>query len=91
MESQRMRTLSTGVSVPTLGLGTYMLTDADRHPQAIYDAIVRSGYRFLDCATRYGNEELVGQALQRAIGEGAVERKDIFIVTKIWMSDFKDP
>lgn len=57
----------------------------------IYDAIVKSGYRFIDCATRYGNEELVGSAIKRAINEGVVCREDLFVVTKLWMTDFKDP
>lgn len=45
----------------------------------------------LDCATLYENEELVGQAIQRAISEGVVRREELFIVTKLWPTDFKDP
>jgi len=78
--------------MPTIGLGTYQLTDSERHPDIMHKAIVESGYRFLDCATKYANEELVGQAIQRAtITDGSVQRKDLFIVTKLWMTDFKDP
>ena len=77
--------------MPTLGLGTFSLKDPEKHPQVIYDAIVTSGYRLLDCATRYANEEIVGQSLKRALTEGAVAREDMFVVTKLWMSDFKDP
>ena len=87
----RTVTLSTGQSMPTLGLGTYCLTDESKHPQVIYDAIVQCGYRLLDCATFYANEALVGQALKRAITDGAVRREDMFVVTKLWMNDFKDP
>ena len=57
----------------------------------MYDAIVQCGYRFLDCATMYKNEELVGQAMQRSFSEGGLVREDLFIVTKLWMTDFKDP
>lgn len=57
----------------------------------IYDAIVQYGYRFLDCATMYKNEELVGQAITRAISEGGIARDDLFVVTKLWMTDFHDP
>lgn len=45
----------------------------------------------LDCATMYKNEELVGEAVERAISEGHVTREEIFIVTKLWMTDFHDP
>ena len=77
--------------MPTLGLGTLELNEVERHPQVIYEAIVNGGYRLFDCATDYENEELVGKAIQRAITEGHVRRDDLFIVTKIWCSDFKDP
>ena len=83
--------LSTGKAMPTVGLGTYSLTDPDKTPQLVYDAIVQGGYRLLDCATLYANEELVGLGVERAISEGHVRREDLFIVTKVWMSDFKDP
>ena len=52
--------LSNGKDMPTVGLGTYSLKDAEKTPQLIYEAIVDGGYRFLDCATLYENEELVG-------------------------------
>jgi len=87
----RTVTLSTGQIVSTLGLGTYALKDETKHPQVIYDAIVQCGYRFLDCAKIYNNEALVGQALTRAITEGGVSREDMFVVTKLWMGDFKNP
>ena len=51
-----------------------------------------SGYRFLDCGAYYKNEEIVGNALSRVLSEGgSVRREDIFVVTKVWMCDFKDP
>ncbi len=57
----------------------------------IYEAIVNGGYRLLDCATLYANEEIVGQAMERAISEGHVKREDLFVVTKVWMDCFHDP
>ena len=77
--------------MPTVGLGTYCLTDAEKHPDVMYRAICELGYRFLDCATMYKNEELVGQAIKRAQDDSAVTRDDLFIVTKLWATDFKDP
>ena len=62
----RTVTLSTGQVMPTCGLGTFGLKDAEKHPQVIYDAIVQCGYRLIDAATVYSNEELVGQAINRA-------------------------
>ena len=53
-------TLANGQVVPTIGLGTFKLTDAEKHPQIMYDAIAKDGYRLLDCAKYYHNEELVG-------------------------------
>mmetsp|Transcript_41531 Transcript_41531/g.54678 ORF Transcript_41531/g.54678 Transcript_41531/m.54678 type:complete len:138 (+) Transcript_41531:70-483(+) len=73
--------------MPNVGLGTYSLTDV----QTIYDSIVTGGYRMFDCATMYKNEELVGEAIERAINDGHVRREEIFIVTKLWMTDFHDP
>lgn len=87
----RTVTLSSGQVMPTLGLGTYSLTDPEKHSQVIYDSIVKSGYRLLDCATCYKNEALVGESLKRAISDGSVAREDMFVVTKLWMTDFKDP
>ena len=87
----RTMTLSTGQVIPTCGLGTFGLKDEEKHPQVIYDAIVQCGYRLLDAATIYRNEELVGQAINRAITDGSVRREELFVVTKLWMDDFHDP
>ena len=56
----RTVTLSNGKVMPTIGLGTDKLIDPERHPQVFYDAIKTGGYRLLDCAKMYKNEELVG-------------------------------
>ena len=77
--------------MPTVGLGTDKLIDTLIHPKVIYDAIVEGGYRLLDCATVYKNEELVGQAIDKAIKENKVTREDLFIITKLDMNDFADP
>jgi hypothetical protein len=51
--------------------------------EVAYQAI-RNGYRRLDCACDYGNEEQVGRGIRRALDEGLVERKDLFITSKLW-------
>lgn len=69
------------IALPKLGLGTYKLTgDAGR--DAVADAL-RLGYRHVDTAAMYGNEEAVGQGL-RASG---VPRRDVFLTTKVWHTD----
>ena len=45
---------------------------------------IRSGYRMFDCAACYGNEHEIGQVFKDAFDEGVVERKDLFIMTKVW-------
>lgn len=45
---------------------------------------LRAGYRLIDCAYCYGNEDEVGQALREAFAEGVVRREDVFVVGKVW-------
>ena len=49
------------------------------------------GYRHLDTASFYHNEEEVGEGIKRAISSGAVKREDLFIVTKIWHTEYSNP
>ena len=67
--------------MPLLGLGTWQLT-GDTCEQAVYEAI-QAGYRHIDTAQAYGNEEEVGRAIVRAINDGLVTRKELFIATKV--------
>ena len=74
--------LSNGVEVPVLGIGTFMITPADTE-KAVYSAI-KLGYRMIDTANAYMNEEAVGKAIAKAISEGLVKREELFVSTKIW-------
>lgn len=74
--------LNNGVEMPILGFGVYQLTDAAACEQCVYDAIA-SGYRLIDTATAYGNEEAVGRAIKRS----GVAREELFITTKLWIND----
>ena len=78
--------LNSGYEMPILGIGTYALTDTQAE-NSVYWAL-KDGYRLIDTARIYGNEEGVGRGIKRAINEGFVTREEIFVTTKIWTSDF---
>ena len=74
-----MDTIEThGVSVPRIGLGTWELTDGDAYDSV--RAAIDVGYRHIDTAQAYGNEEEVG----RAIADSGVDRDELFVTTKVW-------
>ncbi|MFC7686803.1 aldo/keto reductase [Ureibacillus sp. GCM10028918] len=76
------KTLANGVSMPYLGLGVYKMTNPDETIQAIAKAL-EFGYRAVDTAALYYNEEEVGEAI-RASG---LSREELFITTKVWNAD----
>ena len=82
-------TLNTGANMPLEGFGVFQIPDADECERVVYDAI-RTGYRLLDTAAAYMNEEALGKAVKRAIGDGLVTREELFINTKVWVQDQKN-
>ena len=78
--------LNNGVEMPILGFGVFQITDLTQCEQCVYDAII-TGYRLIDTAAAYMNEEAVGKAVKRAIEEGVVKREELFITTKLWIQD----
>ena len=80
--------LNSGYTMPILGIGCFMLSN-DEAENSVYWAL-RDGYRLIDTARIYGNEEGVGRGIQRAIDEGFVNREEIFVTTKMWTSDYND-
>lgn len=74
--------LNNGVEMPILGFGVFQIQDEAECEQTVYDAIM-SGYRLIDTAASYLNEEAVGRALKRS----GVPREDLFITTKLWVQD----
>ena len=48
------------------------------------EAALRVGYRHVDCAHRYANQDEIGEAIQKCLGEGVVKREDIFVASKLW-------
>ena len=81
-------TLNTGAEMPLEGFGVFQVPDAAVCEQAVYDAI-RTGYRLIDTAQAYMNEAAVGKAVRRAIADGLVSREELFITTKLWVSNMK--
>lgn len=79
------RRLYTGEEIPCIGLGTFGSDkyDGDTIAEAVYGAI-RCGYRLIDCAAVYGNEDRIGRVLKRALDEGLVSRKELFVISKVW-------
>lgn len=76
--------LNNGVEMPAAGFGVFQLQDADTCTRAVLDAI-DAGYRLIDTAQSYGNEGAVGEAIRRS----PVPREELFITTKVWISDRK--
>lgn len=84
-------TLNNGIKMPLAGFGAMMFApeDAGKAESVIYDAI-KAGYRLIDTAASYMNEEAVGNAIKRAIADGLVTREELFVVTKLWVQDMKN-
>ena len=75
-------TLNNGVEMPILGFGVFQINDQKECEQCVYDAIT-VGYRLIDTAASYQNEEAVGRAIKRS----GVSREKLFITTKLWIQD----
>jgi 2,5-diketo-D-gluconate reductase A len=74
--------LNNGVQMPILGFGVYQIADTEECERSVYEAI-RAGYRLIDTAAAYQNEEAVG----KAIAKSGVPREEIFVTTKLWIQD----
>ena len=77
--------LSNGEEIPCIGMGTF---GSDRFtPEQVSNAVagaIRAGYRLFDCASVYGNEDLIGKVFEDAINSGEVKREELFITSKVW-------
>ena len=74
--------LNNGVEMPILGFGVFQIPDAEECERSVYDAL-QTGYRLIDTAAAYLNEEAVGSAIKRS----GVPREELFITTKLWIQD----
>jgi diketogulonate reductase-like aldo/keto reductase len=75
-------TLNNGLEMPILGFGVFQMTDLQECERSVVDAI-QVGYRLIDTAASYENEEAVGRAIKRS----GVARRELFITTKLWLAD----
>ena len=82
-------TLRNGVKMPIEGFGVFQVSDAAVCEESVYAAI-KTGYRLIDTAAAYVNEEAVGAAVRRAIADGICTRDELFITTKLWIQDYPD-
>ncbi len=76
--------LNTGKNMPLLGFGVFQMSDDETEASVL--AAIAAGYRLIDTATSYGNEEAVG----RAIAKSGVPREELFITSKLWLSDYSE-
>ena len=76
-------TLNNGIKMPKAGFGVFQIKDKEECVRVVLDAI-DAGYRLIDTAQSYGNEEAVGEA----IAQTSVPREELFITTKVWISNY---
>jgi len=78
-------TLNSGERIPCIGMGTF---GSDRYgPEEVSSAVagaIRLGYRLFDCASVYGNEDLIGKVFEEAVKTGVAKREELFITSKLW-------
>ena len=79
-------TMYTGAKMPKVGLGVFTMMDKD----LIVKSVTEVGYRHIDTAAIYENEEIVGEALKEVV-EAGVSREELFVTTKLWRNKYSDP
>ena len=82
-------TLNNGLKMPMVGFGVFRVPDKKECEESVYQAI-KAGYRLIDTAAAYYNEDAVGDAVKRAIADGLCTREDLFITSKLWVQDMMD-
>lgn len=84
-------TLPDGTLMPQAAMGTFHSDnpDLEKGMEDIVVEAIRLGYRHLDCATAYQNEDVVGRAIKRSFQEGLVKREELFVLSKLWNRDMR--
>ncbi|MDF2678857.1 MAG: glyoxal reductase [Brevibacillus sp.] len=83
---QDTTTLYNGVKMPWLGLGVFKVEEGPELVEAVRAAI-RHGYRSIDTAAIYGNEEGVGEGIRLGMKDAGITREDLFVTSKVWNAD----
>lgn len=82
------KVLSGGIKMPMEGFGVFQVRDKAQCKESVLNAI-RAGYRLIDTAASYTNEDAVGEAVREAIAEGICTREELFITSKMWVQDMQ--
>lgn len=85
-DNTKTYTLNNGTVIPAVGLGTWQASEEGAARNAVKVAL-ENGYKHIDTAAIYGNEEEVGQGIK----DSGVPREEIFVTTKLWNADHRDP
>jgi len=83
---QATTTLNNGVKMPWFGLGVFKVEEGPELINAV-QAAIRNGYRSIDTAAIYGNEEGVGQGIAQGLKETGIKREELFVTSKVWNAD----
>lgn len=83
------KVLSNGIKMPMEGFGVFQVRDKAECKSSVLEAI-RTGYRLIDTAASYTNEDAVGKAVREAIAEGICTREELFITSKMWVQDMQN-
>lgn len=81
--------LNNGVKMPMEGFGVFQVRDKEECKRSVLDAI-KAGYRLIDTAASYTNEDAVGEAVKEAIAQGVCTREELFITSKMWVQDMEN-
>ena len=82
-------TLCNGIQMPQEGFGVFQVQDKEECKRSVLEAI-RAGYRLIDTAASYTNEDAVGEAVREAIAEGLCTREELFVTSKMWVQDMEN-
>ena len=82
-------TLNNAIKMPMEGFGVFQVRDKEECKRSVLDAI-KAGYRLIDTAASYTNEDAVGEAVKEAIAQGICTREELFITSKMWVQDMEN-
>lgn len=83
------KVLINGIKMPMEGFGVFQVRDKEECKESVLNAI-QAGYRLIDTAASYTNEDAVGEAVREAIAEGICTREELFITSKMWVQDMQN-